>query len=66
MLPTPQGYDVERSRVKVAVHFRRHLGVQFDSVAQIPCALQLCSREKKSALFLCSKAGHEVSSRQVS
>jgi hypothetical protein len=41
MLPTPQGYDVECCRVKVSVYLCRHLGVQFDSVAQIPCALHL-------------------------
>ena len=68
MLPTPQGYDAECCPVKVAVRLCRHVGVQFDSVAQIPCTLNHCGRKKKkqSALFLCSKAGHEVSLRQVS
>ena len=68
---TPQGYNVECCRVeccgvKVAIHLCRHLGLQFDSVEQIPCALHLCSRKKQSVLFFFSKTAHEVSLRQGS
>ena len=52
MLPTPQGYDAECCPVKVAVRLCRHVGVQFDSVAQIPCTLNHCGRKKKKAISI--------------
>jgi len=64
--PQLGGFYIICCCVKVAVHLCRHLGLQFDPIEEIPCALHLCSWKNQSALFLFLKAGQKVSLRQVS
>jgi len=62
--PQLGGNNIKCCCVKVVVHLCRHLGLQFDPIEQIPCALHLCSWKNQPALFLFLKAGQKVSWRQ--